>query len=126
MIFKTLHLINWNKDFIGKDATQTIRKEGVQQKLITLTIEAEGIDANNDEAILESGEPVGYISYSEFGHRLLKAMAMGYVFTKSAEIGTELQFEILGKFYEAKVLSEPIYDPTGTGIRHWNKIKRPK
>lgn len=61
--------INWKKDFVGKEATQTIRDAGPKQKLVTMTIEVDGIDVSNDEAILKDGEAVGYISSDGFAHR---------------------------------------------------------
>ena len=92
--------INWKKDFVGKEVTQTIRDAGPKQKLVTMTIEVDGIDVSNDEAILKNGEAVGYISSVE-----------------NAAPGTSLQVEILGEFYDAEVLGGPIYDPNGANMR---------
>ncbi len=54
--------INWKKDFVGKAATEKLRDEGVKQKLVTLTIDVDGIDVTGDEAVLSDGVAVGYIS----------------------------------------------------------------
>jgi dimethylglycine dehydrogenase len=109
--------INWKKDFVGKEATMTIRDAGPKQKLVTMTIDVDGIDVNNDEAILKDGEAVGYVSSGGFAHRSGKSMAMGYVYTKHAQSGTALQVEILGEIYDAEVLGAPIYDPNGANMR---------
>ncbi|GIT73720.1 MAG: hypothetical protein Ct9H300mP28_35340 [Pseudomonadota bacterium] len=47
--------IDWNKDFIGKEAAEK-KTERAKQKLVTLTIESEEIDVSNDEAILKNGD----------------------------------------------------------------------
>jgi len=77
----------------------------------------DGIDVSNDEAILKDGAAVGYVSSGGFGHRSAMSMAMGYVSAESAVAGTKLQVEILGNFYDAKVLGGPIYDPNGANMR---------
>jgi dimethylglycine dehydrogenase len=109
--------INWNKDFVGKKATLAIRDAGPKQKLVTMTIDVDGIDVSNDEAILKDGAAIGYVSSGGFGHRSGKSMAMGYISADNATPGTALKVEILGKLYDAKVLGGPIYDPNGANMR---------
>lgn len=109
--------INWKKDFVGKDATVAARDKGVSQKLVTMTIDVDGIDVSNDEAILKDGEAVGYVSSGGYGHRVGQSMAMGYVASACAAPGTRLQVEILGEFYDAEVLGGPIYDANGANMR---------
>lgn len=109
--------INWKKDFVGKAATQAIRDAGPKQKLVTMTIDVDGIDVSNDEAILKDGRAVGYVSSGGYGHRATQSMAMGYVAAEHAAPGTTLQVEILGEMYEAEVLGGPIYDPNGANMR---------
>ncbi len=109
--------INWKKDFVGKQATEGFRAEGVKQKLVTMTIDVEGIDVSSDEAILKDGTAVGYVSSGGYAHRMGKSMAMGYVASEHAAPGTVLQVEILGEFYDAEVLGGPLYDPNGANMR---------
>lgn len=109
--------INWDKDFVGKEATQNILKARSKQKLVTMTIDVDGIDVTNDEAILKDGKAVGYVSSGGYAHRTGLSMAMGYVSTEHTEPGTILQIEILGKMYDAKILGRPIYDPNGANMR---------
>lgn len=109
--------INWKKDFVGKKATETIRDEGVRQKLVTMTIDVDGIDVSNDEAILKDGSAVGYVSSGGYAHHVKRSMAMGYVASEHSVPGTSLQVEILGEFYDAEVLGAPIYDANGANMR---------
>ena len=44
-------------------------------------------------------------------------MAIGFVKSAFAGAGTKLQVEILGLFYDAKILGEAAYDPNGALIR---------
>jgi len=109
--------INWKKDFVGKEATEKLKANGPKQKLVTLTIDCEGIDVSNDEAILKDGEAVGYVSSGGYAHRVGKSMAMGYVSTDCAEPGTRLQVEILGEFHDAEIQGAPLYDANGANMR---------
>lgn len=109
--------INWKKDFVGKQASEKIKAEGVKQKLVTLIIDVEGIDVSNDEAILKDGEAVGYVSSGGYAHHVKKSMAMGYVSTENSMAGTKLEVEILGETYSAEVQGAPVYDANGANMR---------
>jgi dimethylglycine dehydrogenase len=109
--------INWKKDFVGKEATLAAREAGPKRKLVTMTIDVDGIDVSNDEAILKDGEAVGYVSSGGYGHRIGASMAMGYVTAEHAAPGTTLQVEILGEFYDAEVLGAAAYDANGANMR---------
>ena len=109
--------INWHKDFVGKAATLAAKNTAPKQKLVTMVIDVDGIDVCNDEAILKDGKAVGYVSSGGYAHRVQKSMAMGYVQAEHASAYTKLQVEILGEFYQAEVLRDPIYDPNGANMR---------
>ena len=109
--------INWNKNFVGKEATLAAREAGPRQKLVTMAIDVDGIDVSHDEAILVDGKAVGYVSSGGYAHHVQQSMAMGYVTAECSEPGTKLQIEILGKLYDAEVMGEPLYDPIGANMR---------
>ncbi len=108
--------INWNKDFVGKDASLKFKQEGVARKLVTLTVDSP-IDATLDEAVLKDGEAVGYITSGAYAHHVGQSMAMAYVAAEYADAGTVLDVEILGAFHKATIQGAPIYDPEGTAMR---------
>ncbi|MFV1877178.1 GcvT family protein [Nioella sp.] len=109
--------INWKKDFVGKEATLAAREAGPKRRLVTMAIEAEGIDVTNDEAVLKDGAAVGYVSSGGYGHRTGQSLAMGYVDAAHAAPGSELEVEILGEMYKARVLDGPSYDANGAHMR---------
>jgi len=109
--------INWNKNFVGKEATLKARDKGVSKKLVTMVINTHEIDVSGDEAILKKGIPIGYISSGGYAHHVGKSIAMGYVKAECAAAGNILQVEILGSLYNAEVLSRPMYDANGFNIR---------
>ena len=109
--------INWRKEFVGKAATEQVRAAGDARKLVTLVVDVDGIDVSNDEAILQDGKAVGYVSSGGYAHHVGRSMAMGYVDAEHAAAGTKLQVEILGQFYDAEVLGAPLYDANGANMR---------
>lgn len=109
--------INWKKDFVGKQATEQIRADGISRKLVTMLLDVNDIDVSNDEAILKDGQAVGYVSSGGYAHHVRKSMAMGYVDIDHAIPGTKLEVEILGELYDAEILGTPIYDANGANMR---------
>lgn len=86
--------------------------------MVTLTLEFEGIDVSNDEAILHEGAAVGYYILSGgFAHHVVRSMAVGYVPAALGADGQRLEVEILGQIYSAEVQSAPLYDPDRLKMR---------
>ena len=108
--------INWNKDFTGKEATAKFKAEGVDRRLVTLTIDSP-IDVTLDEAIIKDGKAIGYISSGGYAHHVGKSMAMGYVETQHSKAGTQVEVEIIGDMYLAEIQGAPLYDPEGLRMR---------
>ncbi|MEC7141551.1 MAG: FAD-dependent oxidoreductase [Pseudomonadota bacterium] len=108
--------INWNKDFVGKEATARFRDEGVDRKLVTLTVDTP-MDVTLDEAVLVNDTAVGYITSGGYAHHVGKSMAMAYVATEHAAAGTVVKVEIMGEMYPAEVQGAPLYDPNGGRMR---------
>ena len=108
--------INWNKDFVGKEATLKFKEEGVERKLVTLIVDSP-IDVTLDEAVLKDGEAIGYITSGSYAHHVDKSMAMAYVASDYAAAGTVLDVEILGEFHNVTVQGAPVYDSNGAKMR---------
>jgi dimethylglycine dehydrogenase len=109
--------INWDKDFIGKQAASNERDTGPSIKLVTMTIDTDDIDVSNDEAILKDGECVGYVTSGGYAHHVQQSMALGYVPSDLAHGGTTFEVEINGEMYAARIVDEALYDPSGDRMR---------
>ena len=109
--------IDWNKDFVGKEAALAEREAGPDKRLVTMVVETDDVDVSNDEAILKDGECVGYVTSGGYAHHVGKSMALGYVPTALAADETSLEVEILGQTYPAWVTAKPLYDPEGARMR---------
>jgi len=109
--------INWDKEFVGKQAAMQERVRGPQKRLVTMTVETEDIDVSNDEAILKDGECIGYVTSGGYAHSIGRSMALGYVPIEFAKADSVLEVEINGEMYAARVIDKPLYDPDGVKMR---------
>ena len=109
--------INWEKDFVGKEAALNEKKQGPNKKLVTMTVDTNNIDVTNDEAILKDNKCVGYVTSGGYAHHIKKSMALGYVPTNFSKHETILDIEINGKFYKAHVTDRPLYDAIGEKMK---------
>lgn len=109
--------INWNKEFIGKQAALLEKEKGTEKQLVSMTVDTQDIDVSNDEAILKDGECVGYVTSGGYAHYVDRSMAMGYIPTGLAQADTQLQIEINGEMIDARVVDQALYDPDGKKMR---------
>ncbi len=82
-----------------------------------MTIDTKDIDVTNDEAIFNDKKCVGYITSGGYAHHVKKSMALGYVPAELSKHETNLEVEINGKLYAAKVTNRPLYDANGKKMR---------
>jgi aminomethyltransferase len=95
-------------DFIGKDALEKIRDEGLQRKLVGIEM-AERAVARHGYPVLKDGRGVGVVTSGSYGPAVDKYIAMAYVETALAAVGTALDVEIRGQAKPARVVKTPFY-----------------
>lgn len=105
---------NKKADFIGKSAAKADKPS---KRLVTMIVDTKDVDCLGDEPIFHGGKCVGYVSSGGYAQYAKKSMAMGYVPVNCAGDGTELEIELLGEFYKARVVARPVYDPDGQRMR---------
>lgn len=69
-------------------------------------------DGNGGEAVFIDGHAVGTISSIAYGHSVRKLLAFAYMRPNGADIENgKIEVMIAGEKRQAKILSEPVYDP---------------
>jgi dimethylglycine dehydrogenase len=109
--------INWDKEFVGKQAALRERETGPGKRLVVMTVDTTDIDVCNDEAILKDGNCIGYVTSGGYAHSVGQSMALGYVPVELAETNMALEVEINGEIYAARIIDKPLYDPAGHKMR---------
>lgn len=108
-------------DFKGRDALLAWQARGFNNTLVTLEVhDVDDADALGNNALTRDGELVGRATGGGFGFRLNKSLALGMLRPNLAEVGTEVEIEILGKKYRATVLPESPFDPKQERLRDVN------
>jgi dimethylglycine dehydrogenase len=112
--------VRMNKgDFIGKAQLQKQLAAGVPNRFITLEVHGvtDGDPLGNEPLFDGEGRIVGRATSGYYGHTVRKSLAIGYVQTPYAAVGTHLSIEILGERKQATVIPESPYDPDNQQLR---------
>jgi len=96
------------KPFIGREVLERQSAEGVTRKLVGLKLQGRAI-ARHGYPVLLDGQPVGVITSGTWSPSLGEAIALAYVPSDAAKLGTELAVEIRGKAAPATVVKRPFY-----------------
>ena len=106
-----------NDDFIGRAAAEAERDEGPARRLVTFEVDAEDADVQGYEPIWLDGAVVGFCTSGGYSHHAGKSIAMGFLPSDRVDEAPDVQIEILGQMRPARVITEPLFDPTGTIMR---------
>jgi aminomethyltransferase len=101
-------------DFIGREALERQKSEGLPRCLVGLTMIEAGI-ARHGYPILHDGTAVGAITSGTKSPTLGKAIALGYVPLVCSKVGTRLGVEIRGRSVAAEVTKLPFYKRPQSG-----------
>ena len=96
------------KPFIGREVLEKQSAEGVSRRLVGLKLQGRAI-ARHGYPVLHNGTPVGEITSGTWSPTLEEPIALAYVPTALAKLGTELAVEIRGKAEPAQVVKRPFY-----------------
>jgi len=95
-------------DFIGREALERQTADGVTRRLVGLRLEGRAI-ARHGYPVLHNGAVVGEVTSGTWSPTLSQAIALAYVPTDAAKLGTALAVEIRGKAEPAVVVKRPFY-----------------
>ena len=110
--------IDWSKDFVGAEAARKEHDEdSVQQKVVTLEVDATTADGSQYEPVWSGGERVGYVTSGDYGHVVGKSLAMALIDRDHSAVGTELTTHVVGEERPAVVIAPSPYDPEGSAMR---------
>jgi 4-methylaminobutanoate oxidase (formaldehyde-forming) len=101
-------------DFIGRQALQEIKRDGIRHKLCTIAIGGEDwLPLYGAEAVVSDGRVITRLRSSGYGHTVKKNIGLAYLPLELAAEGTPLEIEIFGELVTAQVAPRVMYDPAG-------------
>jgi aminomethyltransferase len=95
-------------DFIGRDALQKQKEEGLQKKLVGFELTDKGI-ARDEMDVYINDEKVGYVTSGSHAPYLKKSIGLAFVPTEFANIGQEIKIDVRGKRLAAEIVPTPFY-----------------
>ncbi len=108
-------------DFIGRDAVQRKRDEGLQTRMVQFRLTDPEPLLYHNEPILRDGQIVGYLSSGNYGHHLGGAIGMGYVpcagETAAQVLASSYEIDVAGTRVRAEASLKPLYDPTSARMK---------
>jgi len=98
--------INWEHDFIGKEALLKQKEDGTYQRLTCLVCQDRGIPRHGCK-VESDGKEVGIVSSGTMSSCLSKGIAMAYVDSEYREAGDTLDIIIRDKKVKSEVVKPP-------------------
>jgi aminomethyltransferase len=95
-------------EFVGRAAIERVRAEGPRRRLVGLEM-ADRAVARHGHAVVKDGRAIGTVTSGSFGPSVEKAIALAYVESASAAVGTELAVDIRGQARAARVVRTPFH-----------------
>lgn len=100
--------LDWNKYFIGIEALELQKKEGLTRKIVGLELLDKGVMRQGYKVYFEDKE-VGYITTGYVSPTLNKAIALALIDVKVSTLGTLVEVEIRNKRLSAVVRNRKFY-----------------
>jgi aminomethyltransferase len=96
-------------DFIGRVSLEKTKAAGIKRALVGLEMTERGIARDGYKVLDLEGHEIGYVTSGSPAPFLKKNIAIAYVPTELAALGTELKVEIRGQGVKAQVVPTPFY-----------------
>jgi aminomethyltransferase len=104
--------IDFNKpDFIGRDVLERQRSEGIKRRLVPLKVVGAAPPLRAHYPVMKGDAQIGELCSGTLSPSLKAGIGMAYVPTEFARIGEELEIDIRGRRFPARVEKKPFYRP---------------
>lgn len=98
------------EEFIGKEALEEQKANGVEQKLVGIELADKAIPRHGYPVLNAEGEQVGEVTTGYHCLSVDKSVCMALVKTNYAKLDTTLYIQIRKKVFEGKVVKKKFYD----------------
>ena len=95
-------------EFIGREAIERVRAAGPARRLVGVEMTERAV-ARHGYPVVKDGAPVGVVTSGSYGPSVDRYIAMAYVASAHAAVGTELGVEIRGQAKSARVVKTPFH-----------------
>jgi aminomethyltransferase len=99
--------VEFDHPFVGREALLKQKESGVAVRLAGLTLTDPAAIPRHGQVIVGGGQPAGSVTSGGFSPTLQRGIALGYVATPLATVGTTLAVDIRGRAVPATVVPLP-------------------
>jgi aminomethyltransferase len=100
--------VDFKKEFIGKEALLKLQADGPKQKLIGFILVDKGVPKSGGSIFSESSE-IGLVTSGVQSPSRRTGIGLGYVLSRYAQAGQEIEIEVRDKEIAAKIVDLPFY-----------------
>ncbi len=100
--------VDFKKDFIGKEALLKQKSKGAKQRLIGFVL-AEKAVPKSGSSIFSENRDIGVVTSAAYSPSVYKGIGLGYVLTRYAQAGQEIEIEVKDREIAAKIVDTPFY-----------------
>ncbi|MFN0171671.1 MAG: FAD-dependent oxidoreductase [Bryobacteraceae bacterium] len=104
-------------DFLGRQALEGFRREGLRRKLCCLTLDDPAAVVMGKEPVLSGHRTVGFVTSAGYGYTVGRGIAYSYLPIELIAEGTRLDVEFFGDRCPATVSREPLFDPASSRLK---------
>jgi aminomethyltransferase len=97
-------------EFLGREAIERVRAAGPTRKLVGLEMTERAV-ARHGYPVMKDEAPTGVVTSGSYGPSVDRYIAMAYVGSAHAAVGTDLGVEIRGQVKSARVVKTPFHPP---------------
>lgn len=111
--------IEWDSDFIGKEALLKRKNQLPSQKLVSIILDSVDAQPLGNEPVYHAGRIIGKTTSAGFGYRVGKPVAIAMINMESdLELdGIDIDVDIARELFSGTVSLRPIFDPDGSRMR---------
>ena len=99
------------KEYVGHQAIDAERTKAPPRRLVTLEVAPQSPPCWGTELVLRNGNLIGFVTSCGMGWRTGRMLAVCWIEAVGISPGCTVRVETPGKSYDAKVLTDPVYDP---------------
>jgi sarcosine oxidase subunit alpha len=104
------------QSFIGRWALEQVAEREPKERLVGFIVD-DGAVPTEGAAVVFDGTPVGIVTSARRSAQLGCVIGMAWVPPSAAEAGASVTISDAGRRFDARVVTEPFYDPKGTALR---------
>jgi aminomethyltransferase len=116
-------VVRLDTNFIGRDALVRIKAQGVSRKMVGLEVEGP-LTMRHGCPIFHGGVEVGKVTSGPLSAQIAgRNLGLGYISAGHAAVGTDIEIEIRGKTFKARVVAMPFCERKAKqepSIRTWS------